>query len=192
MTPWLCLWLPGSVCSSLLHPSSAEQSVAWHCRPNDTNPSWAQQRSVARGWHLISCFPGVCLSACSLLLQITVECSGVWNSMQKVETGGWRSCSQMLNAHIRQNWKEDFWVQDIWPQKQGSSSAVTSSYITVILSCAEWEPEKGLDRTGALLLISEYDWMKVKFQCVPACRIYCHRNRKFPGGGNWRVCFKEN
>lgn len=96
VTPWFCLWLPGPVSNSPLHPSPAEQGVAWHCRPSDTNPGWAQQHRMARGWHLISCFPGVYLPACSLLLQITVECTGVWSSMQKMETAGWRSCSWML------------------------------------------------------------------------------------------------
>lgn len=61
---------------------------------------------------------------------------------------------------------------------------MTSSSVTVMLSCAEWEPEKSGDSTGALLLIFEYDRMKTKFQYVPTCRIYCDGNRKFPKGGN--------
>lgn len=41
--------------------------------------------------------------------------------------------------------------------KKESPATVTSWYVTVILCCAEWEPEKSGDRTNALLLIFEYD-----------------------------------
>lgn len=41
--------------------------------------------------------------------------------------------------------------------KKESSATVTSSYVTAMLCCAEWEPEKSGDSAGALLLIFEYD-----------------------------------
>lgn len=169
-------------------PALLSRVLLWHCRPGDTNRSWAQQRRVACGWHLISCFPGVYLPACSLLLQITVEHSGARSSTQKMETVWLEKLQPGAKWSHEGKLKRGFLS---CPRKKRSSAAVTGSYVAVILSCAEWEPEKRLDRTGALLLISEYDWMKMKFQCLPACKIYYHRNRKFPRGGNWRARFKE-
>lgn len=138
----------------------------WQCRPSDTNPSWAQQRHVACGWHLISCFPGVYLPACSLLLQITVERSGVRNSTQKMETVWLEKLRPNARCSHEVKLKRGFLS---CPEKKESLAAVTGSYITVILSCAEWEPEKRLDRTGALLLnrnMTEWNWNFTACQTV--------------------------
>lgn len=95
----------GSVCGSLLLFVAplcipALQSRVWRDAADQVTQIPAEL-SVACGWHLICCFPGVCLSARSLRLQATVECS--WCLKQHAENGNCWLEKLQLNAHMRRN-----------------------------------------------------------------------------------------